>query len=58
MDESKQSKFRIPAQWSIEYLGKIAHTITKGATPTTYGYQFQSEGIRFVKVENPKFPQN
>lgn len=44
----------VPLNWDFEYLGNIAHVITKGATPTTYGYQFQSEGISFVKVENVK----
>src|SRR5690606_24798429 len=28
--------------------------ITKGATPTTYGFKFQSKGINFLKVENVK----
>jgi type I restriction enzyme M protein len=27
--------FKIAAKWSVEYLGNIAHTITKGATPTS-----------------------
>ena len=43
-----------PKGWCVELLGNIAQPITKGATPTTYGFLFQSEGIRFVKVENVK----
>jgi type I restriction enzyme S subunit len=46
--------FKKPKQWSVEYLGNIAQTSTKGATPTTYGFQFQSEVIRFIKVETVK----
>jgi type I restriction enzyme S subunit len=45
---------QLPKNWSAEYLGEIAEQITKGSTPTTYGFQFQSEGIRFIKVENVK----
>ena len=40
--------------WAYDRLGNCSTVITKGATPTTYGFQFQSEGIRFVKVENIK----
>ena len=28
--------------------------ITKGSTPTTYGFEYLSEGINFIKVENVK----
>ena len=38
--------------WSSKLLGEIATTITKGTTPTSIGYQFQTEGVPFVKVEN------
>ena len=47
-------KYIIPKYWGVERLGFIAHLITKGSTPTTYGFEFQSEGIRFVKIENVK----
>jgi Restriction endonuclease S subunits len=46
--------FKIPERWDFDRLGNIAQTITKGSTPTSYGYQFQEEGIRFIKVENIK----
>lgn len=45
---------RVPIGWEVTRLGEVAHAITKGATPTTYGFAYQSEGIRFVKVENVK----
>jgi type I restriction enzyme S subunit len=38
--------------WAITRLEDIATKITKGATPTTYGYSFQKTGINFLKVEN------
>ncbi len=42
----------LPEGWVAERLGSLADRITKGATPTSYGFKFQKEGIRFVKVEN------
>jgi len=38
--------------WSIVKLGDISQKITKGGTPTTYGFSFQKDGINFLKVEN------
>ena len=32
-------------------LSKIAELITKGTTPTTLGYEFQAEGVNFLKIE-------
>lgn len=39
-------------QWKKTKLGELSERITKGSTPTTYGYKFLDEGIPFVKVEN------
>ena len=33
-------------------LGDIATVITKGTTPTSIGFNFQNEGINFVKIES------
>ena len=33
-------------------LGEISTLITKGTTPTTLGFDFVREGIRFIKIEN------
>ena len=33
-------------------LENLCESITKGTTPTTYGYQYLNKGIPFVKVEN------
>ena len=32
-------------------LSEIAELITKGTTPTTLGYEFQDEGVKFLKIE-------
>ncbi len=40
--------------WVVAQLGKLATKITKGSTPTTYGYKFQNEGVNFIKIENVK----
>jgi len=42
----------IPEEWRVVKLGEIAEKITKGTTPTTYGYTFTNEGINFIKVES------
>lgn len=39
-------------QWKKSKLGELSEKITKGSTPTTYGYKFLERGIPFVKVEN------
>lgn len=39
-------------QWKKTKLGELSDRITKGSTPTSYGYKFLDEGIPFVKVEN------
>jgi type I restriction enzyme, S subunit len=39
-------------KWLKQSLGSIASLITKGSTPTSYGHQYESVGIPFVKVEN------
>jgi type I restriction enzyme S subunit len=33
-------------------LGDITKLITKGTTPTTYGFMFELEGVAFIKVES------
>ena len=42
----------IPEEWEVKSLKEITEIITKGTTPTTYGFQFQDDGINFIKVEN------
>lgn len=40
--------------WVVSKLEDIALRITKGGTPTTYGFSFKRSGINFLKVENIK----
>ncbi|SEH06243.1 restriction endonuclease subunit S [Candidatus Venteria ishoeyi] len=40
--------------WIECKLNDVSSKITKGSTPTTYGYQFQKSGINFIKIENVK----
>src|SRR5690554_6727923 len=42
----------IPSYWQNEKLGSLATQITKGTTPTTAGFQYQPDGVPFIKVEN------
>jgi type I restriction enzyme, S subunit len=42
----------LPSGWSKTKLGDICEKITKGSTPTSYGYSYKKEGIKFVKTEN------
>jgi len=43
---------RIPEEWKVVRLGKLCTLITKGTTPTTYGFNFTSRGVKFLKVES------
>ena len=42
----------IPAHWQVKKLKRLTNTISKGTTPTTFGFGFSEEGIRFIKAEN------
>ncbi len=42
----------LPKGWEIRKLGEICERVTKGGTPTTYGFSFVSKGVNFIKVEN------
>lgn len=52
--EEDEIPFDIPKNWEYEKLGNLLISITKGATPTTYGFHYQEKGINFLKVENVK----
>ena len=43
---------KIPENWEIRKFSHMIELITKGATPTSYGFDFQDEGINFIKVES------
>lgn len=41
----------IPKEWEVTTLEKISEFITKGATPTTYGYDWVDDGILFLRSD-------
>jgi type I restriction enzyme S subunit len=43
--------FKLPMNWAWARMGHTSTLITKGTTPTTYGHNFQSIGVNFIKVE-------
>lgn len=42
----------LPEGWAEATLRESSTLITKGTTPTTYGFKYQKSGIPFVRVEN------
>jgi restriction endonuclease S subunit len=52
MNEVNGHKNGLPEKWEWKKLGDICDKVTKGGTPTTYGFAFVDEGINFIKVEN------
>ena len=48
----KQIKIGIvPKDWNLNRLNLMSSFITKGATPTTYGYNWEKNGITFLRSE-------
>src|SRR3989304_9831679 len=43
---------KIPCDWQATTLSDFSEHITKGTTPTTYGFEYTPSGINFVKVES------
>jgi len=41
----------IPEDWTLSRLSTLSAFITKGATPTTYGFKWQSDGVLFLRSE-------
>lgn len=41
----------IPDEWEEEVLRNLSDNITKGATPTTYGYTWAEKGVLFLKSD-------
>ena len=42
----------LPDGWVSTRFGDISYRITKGSTPTSYGFSYKDEGIKFIKTEN------
>ena len=38
--------------WTTVKLGDLCELITKGTTPTSVGFKFESNGINFIKIES------
>jgi len=41
----------IPEDWQLTSLAKISSFITKGSTPTTYGFKWETSGVLFLRSE-------
>lgn len=50
IDTSELSE--LPEGWVWTRLDYITQNITKGSTPTSYGFSYKKEGIKFIKTEN------
>lgn len=42
----------LPEGWVWAWVGEVSLLVTKGSTPTSYGFNYTSRGINFIKVEN------
>jgi type I restriction enzyme S subunit len=40
-----------PSDWTLQPLSQVSAFITKGSTPTTYGFQWVSSGVLFLRSE-------
>lgn len=48
----RQSNFgMMPFDWETMPLERVAAFITKGSTPTTYGFEWRNEGVLFLRSE-------
>jgi type I restriction enzyme S subunit len=41
----------IPEDWKVDILEKMSAFITKGSTPTTYGFSWEKDGVLFLRSE-------
>jgi len=42
----------LPNNWIKTTVGEVSNRITKGSTPTSYGFSYKDDGIKFIKTEN------
>jgi type I restriction enzyme S subunit len=42
----------VPEHWEVRRVKELSITISKGTTPSTEGFTFVDQGIRFIKAEN------
>lgn len=50
--ENYKPTIKIDPSWEKKPLLELCSTITKGTTPTTVGFNYQDEGINFIKIES------
>jgi type I restriction enzyme S subunit len=48
----ENNAFTLPRNWLWTSIREASVLVTKGSTPTSYGFGFTKQGINFVKVEN------
>jgi type I restriction enzyme, S subunit len=54
MQDLLTARRRLPGfsgEWEYKSLGSVSAFITKGATPTTYGFEWQRSGVLFLRSE-------
>jgi type I restriction enzyme M protein len=50
--QSFNPNIQINPNWQIVELGEICEWITKGTTPTSLGFKYEDEGVKFIRIEN------
>lgn len=50
--ENYKPTIKIDPAWEVKPLSELCEVITKGTTPTTYGFEFVDEGVSFIKIES------
>ena len=50
--ENYQPTIDIDPSWEMVELGEVTDLVTKGSTPTTYGFKFEEKGINFIKIQS------
>ena len=54
MQQLLTGKRRLPGfsgEWDVRLIGSFSAFVTKGATPTTYGFNWQDDGVLFLRSE-------
>lgn len=50
--KNTEGTYDLPEGWEWKKLGEITNLITKGTTPTTIGFNYENNGINFIKIES------
>ncbi|WP_418639458.1 restriction endonuclease subunit S [Winogradskyella sp.] len=45
----------MPNNWKIYKLSELSELITKGTTPSTYGYKFTEQGVNYIKSDSTSY---